>query len=85
AKNHTKAEITVQDEGIGMSSSYIEKLMVEDHLPLKKGTSNEKGTGLGLILCRKFIHINHGQMTVNSTEGKGTEFIVNLPLAHAKA
>ena len=81
AKNHTMAEITVQDEGIGMSSSYIEKLMAEDHLPLKKGTSNEKGTGLGIILCRKFIHINHGKMSVISTEGKGTEFVVNLPLA----
>lgn len=80
-KNHTTAEITVQDEGIGMSSSYVAKLISEDQLPLKKGTSNEKGTGLGLILCKKFIDINHGKMRVNSIEGKGTEFVVNLPLA----
>ena len=80
-KNHTTAEITVQDEGIGMSPSYVEKLISDDQLPLKKGTSNEKGTGLGLILCKKFIDINHGKMRVNSIEGKGTEFIVNLPLA----
>jgi signal transduction histidine kinase/ligand-binding sensor domain-containing protein len=80
-KNHATAEITVLDEGMGMSASYVEKLMAEDHLPLKKGTSNEKGTGLGIILCRKFIHINHGKMRVKSTEGQGTEFVVNLPLA----
>jgi signal transduction histidine kinase/streptogramin lyase len=84
-KNHTTAEIIVRDEGIGMSSSYIEKLMAEDHLPLKKGTSNEKGTGLGIILCRKFIQSNHGKMAVKSIEGKGTEFVVNLPLAASKA
>lgn len=81
SKNHLTAEIIVQDEGIGMSPSYVEKLMAEDHLPLKKGTSNEKGTGLGIILCRKFIHINNGKLQVKSSEGIGTEFIVNLPLA----
>ena len=80
-KDHKFAEITIQDEGIGMSPSYMEKLMAEEQLPLKKGTSDEKGTGLGLILCKKFIHLNHGQLQVNSIEGEGTEFIVKLPLA----
>ncbi|MFZ2907118.1 MAG: two-component regulator propeller domain-containing protein [Cyclobacteriaceae bacterium] len=82
-RNHSFAEITIYDEGIGMSESYIEKLMSEEHLPLKKGTSNEKGTGLGLILCKKFIQLNHGQLQVNSVEGKGTEFTVKLPLSQA--
>ena len=67
-----------------MSPSYLEKLMAEEQLPLKKGTSNEKGTGLGLILCKKFISINQGELTVNSVEGEGTEFIVMLPLAQEK-
>lgn len=81
--NHSFAEIIIHDEGIGMSASYIEKLMSEEHLPLKKGTSNEKGTGLGLILCKKFIQLNHGQLQVNSVEGKGTRFTVKLPLSQA--
>lgn len=80
-KNHTTAIITVRDQGVGMSAPYVEKLLSEDQIPLKKGTSNEKGTGLGLILCKKFIDINHGKLRVNSIEGKGTEFVVNLPLA----
>lgn len=80
-KNHKFAEVIIQDEGIGMSKSYMEKLMAEEQLQLKKGTSNEKGTGLGLILCKKFIYMNNGQLQVNSIEGEGTEFVVKLPLA----
>lgn len=81
SKNGTFAEICIQDEGIGMSPSYMKKLMAEEQPPLKKGTSNEKGTGLGLILCKKFISINQGELKVNSKEGEGTEFILKLPLA----
>lgn len=80
-KNHQFAEITIQDEGIGMSPSYLERVLAEEHLPVKKGTSNEKGTGLGLILCKKFILMNSGELKVNSTEGKGTEFLLKLPIA----
>jgi len=80
-RNHHFAEIKIMDEGIGMSQTYLEKLLSEEQLPLKKGTSNEKGTGLGLILCKKFIQLNKGQLEVHSVEDKGTEFIVKLPLA----
>lgn len=80
-RNHHFAEIKIMDEGIGMSQTYLEKLLSEEQLPLKKGTSNEKGTGLGLILCKKFIQLNKGQLEVHSVEDQGTEFIVKLPLA----
>ena len=80
-QNHKFAEILICDEGVGMSPSYLEKLLAEEQLPLMKGTSNEKGTGLGLILCKKFIQVNHGHLEVNSVEGEGTEFLVKLPLA----
>jgi signal transduction histidine kinase len=80
-KNHQLAEIKVIDEGIGMSKSYIKKLFAEEHLQIKKGTSNEKGTGLGLVLCKKFVDLNNGFMQIESEEEKGTEFIVQLPLA----
>jgi signal transduction histidine kinase len=80
-KNHQFAQIKIRDEGVGMSPAYLEKLLTEDQPPLKKGTSNEKGTGLGLVLCKKFIYMNHGLMHITSTEGKGSEFIVSLPLA----
>jgi signal transduction histidine kinase len=80
-KNHTFANISVKDQGIGMNPAYIEKLLKEEHLQLKLGTSNEKGTGLGILLCKKFIQINNGKLHIESTEGKGSEFTVSLPLS----
>lgn len=73
--------IAVADEGIGMSSSYLEKLFTEEQLPLVKGTHDEKGTGIGLILCRNFIQLNHGKLFATSVEGEGSRFVVELPLA----
>lgn len=78
------AVIVVEDEGIGMSPAYLEKLFTEEQLPLTKGTNDEKGTGIGLILCRKFIHMNHGKLHVTSVEGKGSQFTIELPLAQEK-
>ncbi len=72
--------IVVEDEGIGMSQTYLEKLFTEEQLPLTKGTNDEKGTGIGLILCRKFIQTNKGKLQVKSVEGKGSEFTIELPL-----
>jgi signal transduction histidine kinase/ligand-binding sensor domain-containing protein len=77
--NHQMAEIRVVDEGVGMSPSYLKKLLTEEQLQLKKGTSNEKGTGLGVILCKKFVRMNNGYMEIKSEENKGTEFMVKLP------
>lgn len=82
-RNHQFAEISIKDQGIGMSSTYLEKLLKEEHLQVKMGTSNEKGTGLGIVLCKKFIQLNNGTLTVKSTEGEGSEFVVRLPLAQA--
>lgn len=80
AKDNT-AVIVIEDEGIGMSPAYLEKLFTEEQLPLTKGTNDEKGTGIGLILCRKFIQMNQGTLSVKSVEGKGSQFTIELPLA----
>lgn len=73
--------VTIEDEGIGMSQSYLEKLFTDEQLPLTKGTNDEKGTGIGLILCRKFIQMNKGKLLVKSVEGKGSQFTIEFPLA----
>lgn len=73
--------IVVEDEGIGMSQSYLAKLFTEEQLPLIKGTHDEKGTGIGLILCRKFIQMNNGKLHITSAEGKGSRFSIEFPLA----
>jgi signal transduction histidine kinase len=74
-------EINVIDRGIGMSEDYLKKILSMDQPMLKKGTSNEKGTGLGLLLCKKFIELNKGELLIDSIEHVGTTFTVILPLA----
>lgn len=76
-----KVYIEVKDEGVGMNQEYITKLLTEDHPTIKKGTANEKGTGLGLLLCRQFVETLSGSLTIESEEGKGSAFTVILPAA----
>ncbi len=78
--NHQHAIIKITDEGIGMSRQYIEKLMADEQTSLKVGTANEKGTGLGLILCKNFVQLNKGTLHIESHENTGTEFTIRLPL-----
>jgi signal transduction histidine kinase len=73
--------ITIKDEGIGMTESEIQRLeLTKDHFT-KIGTLQEKGTGLGFLLCREFVQHNGGQMFVKSESGIGTEITFTLPLA----
>ena len=71
--------ICVEDNGIGMSASTINKLFRIDSNHTTLGTANEKGTGLGLILCKEFVEKNNGKMWVESTEGIGSKFYFTLP------
>lgn len=72
--------IAIQDNGVGMSLENMEKLFNQHLHPTTKGTANEKGTGLGLILCKDFITRNGGNIWVESTKNKGTTFFFSLPL-----
>jgi signal transduction histidine kinase len=44
-----------------------------------RGTSNEKGTGLGLMVCKDFMNRNGGNITVETEEGKGSKFCISIP------
>lgn len=72
--------LEVKDEGVGMNQEYIAKLLTDVHPIIKKGTSNEKGTGLGLLLCRQFAEAIQGTLTIESKEGVGSTFILSLPM-----
>lgn len=72
-------DISITDNGIGMKQEHLEKLFKIDQSSTTVGTANEKGTGLGLILCKEFIDKNGGELRVNSQEGKGSCFTVTLP------
>jgi len=74
-------EICVTDNGLGISSDTIEKLFGKQIFSTR-GTLNEKGTGLGLILCRDFVQLNGGSIWVESVLNKGSKFYFTLP-SHA--
>ncbi len=73
-------EINVIDSGIGISKENQEKLFRLDHKFQREGTAKEKGTGLGLILCKEFVEKNNGKIWVESTEGEGSKFNFSIPV-----
>ena len=70
-------QVCITDNGVGISRENLDKLFNEYYS--SKGTSNESGTGLGLILCKEFLSQNGGEMKVESQEGKGSTFSFTLP------
>ena len=71
--------ISVRDNGIGISEEDTLNLFRIDSKVKRKGTNNEDGTGLGLILCQEFVTKHNGKIWVESTPGKGSEFIFSMP------
>ena len=72
-------EITVQDNGIGMSLKAQKGLFKENEMHSTRGTSNENGTGLGLLLCKEFAEKHGGSISLESEPGKGTKIKFTLP------
>lgn len=73
--------LTVRDTGLGMSKLRMDNVFEQKLAISMKGTDGEKGTGLGLVLCKRFVELNHGEIYVSSCEGEGTTFTVDLPKA----
>jgi signal transduction histidine kinase len=73
-------EVYVQDSGLGISRYEMEKISQNNYYSTK-GTGNETGTGLGLMLCKEFIAKNDGHMMIESEPGQGSTFSFTLPLA----
>lgn len=71
--------VYVKDNGVGMSKEVVHKLFRLDQKHSSKGTANEKGTGLGLILCKEFVEKNGGEIQVHSTPGQGSVFRFSFP------
>lgn len=72
-------EVMVRDEGVGMSKENKEKIFRIDAKYKSYGTSGEKGTGLGLIICKEFVEKNGGRIWCESEEGAGTKFFFTIP------
>lgn len=74
-------EISISDTGIGISDHLLQDIFSINSGNRQVGTEGEKGTGLGLPLCKEFIEKNNGQIWMESQNGEGTTFYVKLPLS----
>lgn len=72
---------TVSDTGVGISDEQLNKLFKLDKTSSSRGTDDEVGTGLGLIICKEFIESHQGKIWVESTPGKGSNFCFSIPLS----
>lgn len=73
-------EVYVEDTGTGISSEDLKKINTNNYFTTK-GTANETGTGLGLMLCKDFLNRNGGQLFIESEIGNGSTISFTLPLS----
>jgi two-component system sensor histidine kinase/response regulator len=84
-QTNSKITISVSDNGVGIAAEVIDKLFEISHIHTTKGTSNESGTGLGLLLCKEFVEKHGGEIWAESEEGKGSTFYFTIPYKHGTA
>ncbi len=80
-ENGAFIECAVEDSGVGIASKNLPHLFSKFHQIGRWDDSQEKGTGLGLVIAKHIIELHHGQIYVESKEGKGTKFTFTLPKA----
>lgn len=78
---HNQVQVCVEDNGVGMSADETGKLFNHKLHFSQLGTKGEKGTGLGLLLCKELVEINNGKLWVESARGNGCRFYFTLPVA----
>ncbi|MDA3815830.1 MAG: PAS domain-containing sensor histidine kinase [Prolixibacteraceae bacterium] len=79
-KNSEKVTITISDNGIGIEKENLSKLFDLTQKLSTIGTAQEKGTGLGLIICKEFVEKHGGEIWVESEVGNGSDFKFTIPL-----
>ncbi len=81
-QEQNESVFTVRDTGIGIKKETMIKLFRVDESISTKGTNNEKGTGLGLVLCKEFVEKHGGRIWANSEAGKGSSFCFSVPVCN---
>jgi signal transduction histidine kinase len=71
--------VSINDSGVGISEEDVQNLFRIDSKVKRKGTNNEDGSGLGLIICKEFVDKNNGKLWVQSIPGKGSSFFFTVP------
>jgi ligand-binding sensor domain-containing protein/signal transduction histidine kinase len=83
ASANVTCEIYIKDNGVGIPKEKIARMFEAGSKISETGTANERGTGLGLILCKEFVVKNNGSIWIESEEGVGTTVKISLPLPPA--
>lgn len=78
-KNEQSTILKIKDTGVGMTDEEIRDLFEIDKVKSKPGTDRERGSGLGLILCKEFVEMHGGKIWVESKPGVGSEFMFSIP------
>jgi signal transduction histidine kinase len=78
--SNSKIQISIADNGVGIDKEKLDQMFTQHKNPSTQGTANEKGTGLGLLLCADFIKQNNGTIYAKSEKGKGSVFTFELPI-----
>ena len=78
-KQEEKTSISVIDHGVGIAKSNLDHLFDITRVSSSQGTDGEKGTGLGLLLCKEFVDTHKGKILVTSKLGQGSTFTFTLP------
>ncbi len=73
-------QFSVVDYGVGIAKEYLKSFLVKGSNYSKQGTQGEKGTGLGLLICKEFVQKHHGKIWVTSVEKVKTEFSFTIPI-----
>lgn len=79
-KLESHVQIKIADKGIGMSEEVHKKLFISRENNSVTGTDGERGSGLGLMICKEFIEGNRGSLQIKSQVNEGTEVLVSLPI-----
>jgi PAS domain S-box-containing protein len=74
-----KISICIRDNGVGISEEKLKKLFDINTADSQPGTAGEKGTGLGLLICKEFVDLNGGKIQGNSRLNEGSEFCITMP------
>lgn len=77
-ENNGFQQLIVQDNGVGMKPTQLEKVLQKFEKESTNGTNEEQGTGLGLLLVQEFMDFHHGFVQIDSMHGKGTTVTLNF-------
>lgn len=79
-RDHDFILLSIKDYGVGIPKEKVELIFNPKDMVSTLGTAKERGTGLGLVLCKSFVELNHGSIWVQSVEKKGSTFFFTLPI-----